>query len=440
MPMMPDPPAAVLRELLAIVDIDAGPTLTVLGLMQRQLPRALAICGGNLVHARFRCADAWRVELAHCAATLNTRSVNRQALRQQGVGKALIDGFIGDSARPAYTGESDPFVDVLRIDLPGVSALLNPHNRACLLTSPDHWLVIDRLPEPFLVDCPRTPAPRPDFLRLTTPADLPDGIDATALRSLELGCGGFAGLREVLAAAPALRRLCIHDASLLDSGIFDDLALPALERLELPAAAQLSIDGWSRTHAWTAIRSLRIHGLGLAQDNFEVLQSLGRAPFLSQLRELDLALFTRKTSPDARRWAELWEDREFAVETLRLRYLDPAQWRAVWSARFPLLRTLDMAANGLRDQLRAALDGAALPLLHTLDLRGNSLSPQALRDFAHAHPFANLRRIGIALDSEVMEDYCDWNGAVVGRGPVPLSAAEIEAKWLSGTGLRVLDD
>lgn len=273
--MSADANATVLRELLAIIDIDASATLAVLSLAQRELPHALAICDGNLVKARFRFAEAWRLELAHCAAALNSRSVNRQALRKQNIASALIDGFIAESARPAYAGESDPFVDVFRIDLGEVSALLNPHNQACLLTAPDHLLINSLLPPLVGPDWPRTPAPRPSFLRLTTPADLPPGIDASALRSLELACGAFAGLREVLTSAQQLRHLCLRDPGVLGSGVFDDLEMRELERLEIPAAAGLSVDGWSRARNWTAIRSLRVHGLGLAQDNFDVLELIG---------------------------------------------------------------------------------------------------------------------------------------------------------------------
>lgn len=99
-----------------------------------------------------------------------------------------------------------------------------------------------------------------------------------------------------------------------------------------------------------------------------------------------------------------------------------------------------MTGNNLRDQFPRALEDARLPLLELLDLRGNSLSPQGLRDFAHSHGFRSLRRIGIQLNGERMEDYCDWNGAVVGSGPIALTAAEIEASWLAGTGLRVFNE
>lgn len=438
--MSADPNVTALRELLAIVDIDAGPALAVLSLAQRELPRALTICDGNLTQARFRFGAAWRLELAHCGARLDSRSINRQALRQHKLAPALIQGFIGDSARPRFAGESDPYIDVLRLDLDEVSVLLNPHNQACLMTAPDHLLIDGLLPDDSPPDWPRTPAPRPSFLRLSTPADLPHGLDASALRSLELSGGVFAGLRELLMTATELRHLCLHDPGLLSSGIFDGLKMRVLEQLELPDAAQLSVDGWSRVQSWDGIRLLRIHGMGLAQDNFDVLALIGRAPFWKALRELDLMLFTRYATLDEELWGELWSDQVFALQTLRLRYLDSAQWSAVWRGHFPRLKSLGLADNGLRDHFREALAGAALPQLESLDLRGNNLSPQALREFALNHGFASLKRIGVQIASEQMEDYCDWNGAVVGSGPVPLRAAEIEATWLAGTGLRVFDD
>ncbi len=435
-----NPHADALRELLAIVDIDASATIAVLGLAQRELPKALATCGGDLIKARFRLAQTWRCELAHCAARLNTRSVNRQALRKQGVAAALIDGFIGDSARPQYAGESDPFVDVLRIDLGEVSALVNPHNSGCLLTAPDHFLIDGLLPEIELPDASRTPPSRPRSLRLSGPADLPDGVDASALQSLELGSGEFDALPKLLASARDLRHLRIHHVGLLGSGIFDGLKMHALERLDLPDAAGLTVDHCSRIRDWHAIRALCIHGPGLTHSNFDVLTALSGAPFWTQLVELDLLMHTSGKTLDTARWDELWADREFALESLQLRFIESSGWRAVWRARMPRLRRLSMAGTDLRDQLRSALEGASLPHLELLDLRDNSLSPEAVRDFAQTHRFPSLRRIGIKLNSELMEDYCDWNGAVVGRGPIPLTASEIEATWLAGTGLRVFDD
>ena len=434
-----DSSADALRDLLGIVDIDASATIAVLGLAQRELPRALAICAGDLIKARFRLAETWRFVLAHCAARLNTRSVNRQALRKQGVAAGLIDGFIGDSARPQYAGESDPFIDALRIDLGEVSALVNPQNQGCLLTAPDHFLIDRLLPEVELPDASRTPPSRPRFLRLSAPSDLPDFVDGSALQSLELGCVQLDALPKLLASAQDLRHLRIHHTGWLGSGIFDGLAMHALERLDLPDAAGLTVDHCSRIRDWHGIRALCIHGLGMAHSNFDVLTALSGAPFWTQLVELDLLMYTSGKTLDSVRWEELWADREFALESLQLRFIESSQWRAVWRARMPRLRGLTMAGNDLRDQLASTFDGASLPHLELLDLRDNNLSPQAVRDFAQSHRFPGLRRIGIKLNSEVMEDYFDWNGAVVGRGPIPLTASEIEATWLAGTGLRVFD-
>ena len=280
---------------------------------------------------------------------------------------------------------------------------------------------------------------RPRFLRVSVPADLPDAVDGSALQSLELGCVPDA-LPELLESAHDLRHLRIHHAGLLGSGIFDGLKMHALERLDLPDAAGLTVDHCSRIRDWHAIRALSIHGLGLAHSNFDVLTALSGAPFWTQLVELDLSMHTGGATLDPARWEELWADREFALESLQLRFIESSGWRAVWRARMPRLRRLSMAGKDLRDQLQSALEGASLPHLELLDLRDNGLSPQAVRDFAQTHRFPSLRRVGVKLNSELMEDYCDWNGAVVGRGPIPLTPSEIEATWLAGTGLRVFDD
>ena len=72
-----------LRSLLAIVELDATPILVTPSLAQRKLPSALDICAGEMVTARFRFARACEIQLAHCGARLNGRSLeNRRSTRQ----------------------------------------------------------------------------------------------------------------------------------------------------------------------------------------------------------------------------------------------------------------------------------------------------------------------------------------------------------------------
>ena len=427
-----------LRELLAIVDIDAAPILATLSLAQHELPTALAVCGGRLIEARFRIAGAFEVELAHCQASLNTRDVNRAALRKQGLAMTLIDAFIGDSARPSFAGESDPFVSVLRIDWPGASALIN--GQACLLTAPDHWLVTTTLPaaRELLPNLPLTRVAQPAFLRILSAADLPVAIDGSALRTLELYAAAPIGrVRALLGEATGLRTLVLHADALLDSGLFDQFELAELTSLVLPNAANLTASGCARIARWRSLKALSVQGLGMQSDNLHLLAELAAAPFFEALTHLDLMLFQSRAPLDPTLWASLWEGREFALCTLQLRFLSAGLLSQVWRGGFPHLRVLDISGNDLREQLCAALVGAELPKLEDLDVRGNSLTPTALRAFASAQPFPTLRRIAVALASDTMQDYADWNGAQVGRGPVPMDAREIERDWLAGTGLRV---
>jgi len=431
-------PVEQLSELLAIVDLDAAPILATLSLAQRELPTALEVCGGHLIDARLRIERAFKVELAHCQARLNSRDVNRAALRKQGLATSLIDGFLGDSAQPSYVGESDPFVSVLRIDWPGVSALVNA--QACLLMAPDHWLLTTTLPSAheLLPDLPRTPAARPEFLRIANQADLPLAIDGSGLRSLQLYTAAPAQrLRTLLSEATGLRALALSPALLLDCGLFDEVEFTELNTLELPNASDLTATGCAQIARWPSLKILRVQGLGMQIDNLHLLAQLATAPFFGALTHLTLLLFRARAPLDPTLWASVWEGREFAFNTLQLRFLNADLLSQVWRGRFPHLRVLDISGNDLREQLGAALAGADLPKLEDLDVRGNSLTPPALRAFACTRAFPAMRRIAVAFASDSMEDYRDWNGAVVGRGPLPMGDREIERDWLAGTGLRV---
>ena len=432
-----------LRDLLAIVDIDAAPILATLSLLQHEFPEALEVCGGVFLSAQFRVAAAFKVELVYFGAKLASRDVNRKALRKQGIAGTLVEAFIGSSAIAQYPGESDPFVQVLRIDWPSASALLNASTLSCLLTAPDHFLIKLRLPEARLI-LPQTPEveiSKPNFLRVKEAMDLPRKLDGSSLRSLEIASHiNLDGLREALLEARGLRRLVIGQSNLLEGGLFDELSLPELETLELEVGAAFGAQGWNRLLQWPSIRILRLHGLETrSEGHLEILQLLAAAPFWEQLTHLNLRISARWEPLDAALWGELWSGRRFALETLQLSYLTPERMSQVWRGHFGSLKTLDVSDNNFKAELGNALAGADLPLLETLDIRGNSVQGDALRELVTTRRFAALKRVAIRLYGDETEDYCDWNGAVVGNGSVHLTDREIEKLWLAGTGVCVFD-
>jgi len=46
-------------------------------------------------------------------------------------------------------------------------------------------------------------------------------------------------------------------------------------------------------------------------------------------------------------------------------------------------------------------------------------------------------RVAIDVSSDEIESYHDWNGALVGSGPVPLSADAVQAEYLAPVGLGI---
>jgi hypothetical protein len=433
-----------LRSLLAIVDIDATPILTALSLVQREFPAVLAICADDLMQARFRFDATYKSELGDCGATLASRDVNRAALAQMGIPPALIAGFLTDTAKPRYAGESDPFVYVLRIDWNQASALFNTHNGSGLLTAPDHALIDAPLPDVRALQpaLPRTPLARPSYLRVGTAADLLPRVDGSDLRTLEIGGRvAFDSLREVLAQSRDLRHLQLHDAGLLTTGVFDEVELPALESLTLATGGWLDGVGCAYIAQWTGLRTLRVGGLDTRNGRLpEVLAELARMPTWERLTELALSIHSSFAPVDAALWDALWTGRQLALERLRLRYLAAPTLQRLWQARFPSLRVLDFSDNNLADALPEALNGAALPALEAIDLRGNNLSGPGLRAFVLARQFPRLERVAMSMSGDEMQDYHDWNGAVVGSGPVPLDERDIEQRFLAGTDVRVVAD
>ena len=49
-----------------------------------------------------------------------------------------------------------------------------------------------------------------------------------------------------------------------------------------------------------------------------------------------------------------------------------------------------------------------------------------------------LRGIAISLYGEQVEDWHDWNGALVGQGNVRMDRHEIESRYLTGSGVRII--
>lgn len=422
-----------LRELLAIVDVEATPMLAILSLAQHEFASALAICENDFVQARLRFADLFKVEINHFGSRISSRDVSTAVLKRQGMAAALVADFLGDI--PA-----DCYIWVMRVDWPEASALFNPRNKAALFTSPDHWLLSTLLPEfsELAPDAPRAGVESPRFLRLLSAKDARPNLVGDALRHLEVGAGAPRdALRELLSAARGLETLVLRESALLESGIFDNLALPMLRRLDLLDAAALTESGWERVHQWPSVRRLKIDRFGVMPGSFAVLHSIGDTAFWTALEHLDLRLSARQSTLDPSIWANVWAHKRFELTFMRLRFVDQAMLAAVWQGRFDVLAELDISRNDLRDGAVEALRDAVLPALRALDIRRNSIADSSLRKFAMQHGFPRLMRVAIDVSSDEIESYHDWNGALVGSGPVPLSADAVQAEYLAPVGLGI---
>ena len=103
----------------------------------------------------------------------------------------------------------------------------------------------------------------------------------------------------------------------------------------------------------------------------------------------------------------------------------------------PNLQKLAIAGD-LGPGALAQLAGANLSNLTDLDLTHTRIDGPTLQAFVAQRALPKLAGIAISLYGEQMQDWCDWNGALVGQGNVRLDSHEIESRYLAGSGVHVI--
>ncbi len=411
--------SAAIIALFGIIELDARPLLAVAALARAYLARR----SGPLLNTVFSFRDTYPVELAFCQARASTRDATVNALLRQGVSLPIAQAFMATETR-------DLSATLMRLDVCEFIALINPRNGYILITHPDVALISAVLPAQALLPAlPQTPCAKPVSLTLNDLESLPERIDCSALRHLYVPHSAI--------LAPCLQQLgnliSLHTLQLANAATLDAAVLAHLPVAELTTLTLSGLNDAPALHLWLGqLRGLkRLRLQHMQSGTLRVLSGLNGA----LLQAIDIQAFDLKGSADAS-WSAFWQHAATLID-LRLAFIDENQLASVLAAPLPNLRRLAIA-DDLGPKALAQLASANLNNLTDLDLTHTRIDGPALQAFVNQRALPKLRGIAIALYGEQVEDWCDWNGAVVGQGNVRLDHQEIESRYLAGSGVRVI--
>ena len=406
--------------LFAIIDLDATPLLAIASLAQAYLTRHAV----PLLDTVLRFRKAHDLQLAFCQARASTRDATVYALIRQGVSVPIAQAFMDTETRNLNAA-------LMRLDVSEFIALINPRNGYILITHPDVALISAALPaaQALLPALPQTPCAKPVSLRLNDLESLPERIDCSALRHLYVPHSAI--------LAPCLEQLGnlipLHTLQLTNAATLDAAVLARLPVAELTTLSLSGLNDATALHLW--LGQLR----GLKRLRLQHMQS-GTLRVLSALRGsllqvIDIQAFDLKGPPDAS-WSAFWQHAANLID-IRLAFIDENWLASVLAAPLPNLRRLAIAGD-LGPRALTQLASTNLHDLTDLDLTHTRVDGPALQAFVNQRALPKLRGIAITLYGEQVEDWCDWNGAVVGQGNVRLSHHEIESRYLAGSGVRII--
>ena len=412
--------SAAIIALFSIIELDARPLLAVAALARAYLARR----SGPLLNIVFSFRDTYDVELAFCQARASTRDANVYALIRQGVSVPIAQAFMDTETR-------DLSATLMRLDVCEFIALINPRNGYILITHPDVALISTALPaaQMLLPALPQTPCAKPVFLTLNDLESLPERIDCSALRHLYVPHSAI--------LAPCLQQLGnlipLHTLQLANAATLDAAVLAHLPVAELTTLTLSGLNDAPALHLWLgqlhSLKRLRLQHM--QSGTLRVLSALHG----SFLQTIDIQAFDLKGQPDTS-WSAFGQHAPTLID-LRLAFIDENQLASVLAAPLPNLRRLAIA-DDLGPKALAQLASANLNNLTDLDLTHTRIDGPALQAFVNQRALPKLRGIAITLYGEQVEDWCDWNGAVVGQGNVRLDHQEIESRYLAGSGVRVI--
>ena len=422
--------SAAVIALFEIIELDARPLLAVASLAQAYLARHTSPCVGTLLNAVFRFRDTYPVELAFCHARASTRDANVYALIRQGVPVPIALQFMDTETKQLSA-------TLVRLDVSEFIALINPRNGFTLITHPDVTLISVALPaaNQLLPAMPETPCAKPEGLRLSDCHCVPERIDCSALRHLYVPNSAI--------LAPCLEQLGnllpLHTLLLANAATLDAATLARLPISELTTLILSDLTDVPAVHHWLSqIRCLkRLRLQRMQTGTLRLLSALHSGLPLQAIgiQAIDIQAFDLKGAPDAS-WRAFWQHATALVE-LRLAFIDENWLASILAAPMPNLQRLAIAGD-LGAGALAQLAGANLSKLSELDLTHSQIDGPTLQAFVNQRALPSLRGIAIILHGDQVEDWCDWNGAVVGQGNVRLKDHEIESRYLVGSGIRVI--
>lgn len=406
--------------LFGIIELDARPLLAIASLAQAYLTRHAV----PLLDTVLRFRKAHDLQLAFCQARASTRDANVYALIRQGVSVPIAQAFMDTETR-------DLSATLMRLDVSEFIALINPRNGYILITHPDVALISTALPaaQMLLPALPQTPCAKPVFLTLNDLESLPERIDCSALRHLYVPHSAI--------LAPCLQQLGnlipLHTLQLANAATLDAAVLAHLPVAELTTLTLSGLNDAPALHLWLSqLHSLkRLRLQHMQSGTLRVLSALHGA----FLQAIDIQAFDLKGQADTS-WSAFGQHAPTLMD-LRLAFIDENQLASVLAAPLPNLRRLAIA-DDLGPKALAQLASANLNNLTDLDLTHTQIDGPALQAFVNQRALPKLRGIAITLYGEQVEDWCDWNGAVVGQGNVRLDHQEIESRYLAGSGVRVI--
>jgi uncharacterized protein (TIGR02996 family) len=254
---------------------------------------------------------------------------------------------------------------------------------------------------------------RLDLGESATPAGLAALIDSpflTGLEVLELGNSpiGDAGAVALAACGWRLRKLSLHGCGIGAEGLAALAASPVL----------------------SPTRDLNLSGNPIGEG----AAALGASPHLGQLRTLVLS---GADLGDAGAAALADAAALGALEILYLAKCGVGNAGATALAAgkgLPALLTLYMSENYVGDAGAAALAASTgFARLLRLDLTSNAIGEAGAEAFADGQGLPALQLLQLSHNPiytpGVTEDWTDWDGSIVGSGPVKAAAAELNARF-----------